>query len=972
MPKIILFLLFSIGLSAQSNPAEKWAMEKMQNMTIEEKIGQLFMIRAHSDKGPEHIAQVERYIKDYKVGGLCFFQGTPSKQAELTNNYQKLAKTPLLIGIDGEWGLGMRFPKTSISFPKQLTLGAIQDNNLIYEMGVEVAEQMKRIGIHVNFAPVADVNNNPENPVINDRSFGENPENVASKSYAYMKGMQDNGLMACAKHFPGHGDTNTDSHHDLPVIKHGLDRLDSVELMPFKVLLKQGIESVMVAHLHVPSIDPTENIPSSLSYKTTTGYLRDSFNYDGLIFTDGLEMQGVRKNFPPGKMEAMAIMAGNDVLLVPPDLPKAAKTIKEYIDQGKITEIRLNQSVKRILMAKYRHGLSQSPRIVLNNIAKDVNNTGALALKKKLIENAITLARDEKEVLPLRLTPGDKVASVIIGANRITTFQKALSEFIEVKAFNLPSEFNEAKIQQMVKLLKDYDKVVVGVFGMNKYSRKNFGVNINTIKLLSALKLETQVIIDVFGSPYALKFLDNFDCVLVSYDDDSETQRASAKAILGEIHINGKLPVSAGRSYKYRDGINKRASLSLGYSTPERVGISQDTLERIDKIVAKMIKEKAAPGCQILIAKDGKVVYNEAFGYHTYDRKIKVRPTDLYDLASITKIASTTIAVMKLNEDGKMNVGARLSRYITQLDTTNKKELKIIDIMAHHAGLVGWIPFYKETMSEDKYPKPLPQYYRSEKDRNHGIAVADKIYMRNDYVDSMWVKIYASKLRTNNNYRYSDLGFYLLSKAVSNVTSQDFDEFLAKEFYEPLGLERTLFNPLSKFSKDEIVPSEHDTYFRIQKVHGHVHDMGSAMLGGVSGHAGLFSNAYELATIMQMLLNGGYYGDQQFLKPETIRLFTSRHPRSSRRGIGFDMRDLSKDKNLNVSEKCSPRTFGHTGFTGTYAFVDPDYNLVFIMLANRTFPSMNNKKYIRGDYRERIHTLVYNAMGVPDEEDINN
>jgi len=590
MSKIFLFLLCALSISAQSDPAEKWAMEQIQTMSIEEKIGQLFMIRAHSDKGPEHIAQVERYIKDYKVGGLCFFQGTPTKQAELTNNYQKLTKTPLLIGIDGEWGLGMRFPRTSISFPKQLTLGAIQDNNLIYEMGVEVANQMKRIGIHVNFAPVADVNNNPENPVINDRSFGENQENVASKSFAYMKGMQDNGLMACAKHFPGHGDTDADSHYDLPVIKHDLQRLDSIEMMPFKVLLKQGIESVMVAHLHVPSLDSTENIPSSLSYKTTSGYLRDSFNFDGLIFTDGLEMQGVRKNFPPGKMEAMAILAGNDVLLVPPDLPKAAKTIKEYIDKGKITEIRLNQSVKRILMAKYKHGLSQSPRIVLNNIDREINNSGAKALKKKLIEHSITLARDNETALPLRLKPGNKIASLSIGSNTTTSFQRTLSEFIEVKAFNLPSNFSEAKIKQMVNLLKGYEKVIVGVFGMNKYSSKNFGININAIKLLSALKQETQIIIDVFGSPYALKFFDNFDCVLVSYADDRVSQVASAKAILGEIHVNGRLPVSAGRSYKYRDGIEKRASLSLGYTTPAKVGISEDTLKRIDRIVAKIKK----------------------------------------------------------------------------------------------------------------------------------------------------------------------------------------------------------------------------------------------------------------------------------------------------------------------------------------------------------------------------------------------
>lgn len=972
MPKIIILLFCTMSISAQTDPATKWAEEKMARMSLEEKIGQLFMIRAHSDQGPEHIAQVEAYIEDYKVGGLCFFQGTPTRQAELTNKYQDISDIPLLIGIDGEWGLGMRFPQSSISFPRQLTIGAIQDNNLVYQMGVEVARQMKRIGIHINFAPVADVNNNPENPVINDRSFGENPENVASKSYAYMKGMQDNGLMACAKHFPGHGDTNTDSHYDLPLINHDLKRLDSIEMMPFKVLIEQGIEGIMVAHLHVPALDSMKNMPSSLSHKTTSGFLRDSFGFEGLIFTDGLEMQGVRKNFPPGEMEARAILAGNDILLLPIDLPKAVKTLKQYVQSGRITEQRLEESVLRILKAKYEHGLSFPTKIVLNNIHQDIHGSEPFALKRKLIENAITLARDNENLVPLTLKPGHKVASLAIGAKAGNAFQASLSEFVKVPAYQIPSAIDERQIAETINKLSGYETVVIGIFGMNKYASKKFGLELNAMKLINALSKHTKVVIDIFGSPYALKFFDNYDAVLVSYADDETSQIASAKAVLGDMHIKGQLPVSAGRTYKFRDGIERRASMRLGFTTPDKVGISSDTLKRIDDIVEEMIRSKAAPGCQILIAKDGKVVYNRAFGYHTYEKKIKVETNHLYDLASITKVAATTIAIMKLNEAGKVNVGANLSRYLTALDTTDKKNLKIIDIMAHHAGLAGWIPFYKQTVSNDKYPKPLGQYYRSNKDKDHKIAVADRLFLRNDYVDSMWAQIYISELRRNNNYRYSDLGFYLLSKTVEDVSGKRLDHYVNDEFYQPLGLERTLFNPLSKFPRKEIVPTENDSYFRIQQVQGHVHDMGSAMLGGVSGHAGLFSNAYELGTIMQMLLNGGYYGNTQYLKPETVKLFTTRHPRSSRRAIGFDMRDLNRDRNLNVSEKCSPRTFGHTGFTGTFAYVDPDYNLVFVMLANRTYPSMNNKKYIRGNYRERIHTLIYNAMGVPDIEDINN
>lgn len=944
---------------------ELWVNEKLQSLTLDEKIGQLFMIRAHSDKGPEHIAQIERYIKQYKVGGLCFFQGTPTKQAQLTNNYQNLSDTPLLISIDGEWGLGMRFPKTAMSFPKQLMLGAIQDNHLIYEMGEEVANQMKRIGIHVNFAPVADVNNNPKNPVINDRSFGENPDNVASKSYAYMKGMQDNGLIASAKHFPGHGDTGTDSHYDLPIIAHDMKRLDSVELMPFRLLLSQGIQSVMVAHLHVPAIDDTPNMPASLSKPTVTGFLRDSFQYDGLIFTDGLEMQGVRKHFPPGEMEATAFLAGNDMMLVPPDLPKAFKTIKEYVESGKISMQRLDESVKRILEAKARVGLTARPKIVLNNIQADIHSSKAKALKKKLVSNSITLARDKNTIVPLDLNPGSKIASISIGSNTVSPFQRELSKNAKVDAFNLPSDFSEKKLSDMLQMVASYEKIVIGIHDMNKYSSKNFGIRNNTVKLLGELNRKSDIIVSVFGSPYALKFFDNFNTMIVAYNNEKMTQELTAKAILGELHINGKLPVSAGKTYKFGDGVERRAQMSLGYSSPEKQGISSDTLAKIDKIVEKMIKEKAAPGCQIFIARNGKVVYNKSFGYHTYAKNIKVKNTDLYDLASITKIAASTIAMMKLNEEGKINIGSNLSEYITQLDTTNKKDLKIYDIMAHHAGLAGWIPFYKRTVTDEKYSKPKAEYYRARKETDYRVEVAKDLYMRNDYVDTIWSRIYSSDLRANKNYRYSDLGFYLISQAVHNITGKTLDNYLDDSFYGPLGLERTTFNPLKKFPLNSIVPSENDSYFRTQRVQGYVHDMGSAMLGGVSGHAGLFSNSYELGVIMQMLLNSGYYGDTQFLKPETINLFTQRHPRSTRRAIGFDMKELNDAKRMNISEKASDRTYGHTGFTGTYTFVDPDYNLVFVMLSNRTYPTMNNKKYIRGNYREDIHTTVYNAMGVP-------
>ena len=356
LPLISLCLLaLNLVGQAQDNldPALTYAQDKMATMTLEEKIGQLFMIRAHSDMGPDHIKSVEEQIKKYKVGGLCFFQGTPTKQAELTNKYQRLSDTPLLVAIDAEWGLGMRHLDDAISFPKQLTLGAIEDNTLIYQMGQTIALHLKRIGIHVNFAPVVDVNNNPANPVIHNRSFGESTFNVATKSYAYAKGLQDAGVLACMKHFPGHGDTDVDSHYDLPVITHKRSRLDSLEMMPFRVLSQLGVKSVMTAHLAIPALDDSPNRPTSLSKNVVTNLLQDKLHFDGLIFTDGLEMQGVAKHFKPGDMELEAIKAGNDIMLLPIDIKVAVDKIKAAINNGELDLSVIEQKTLKILKNKY-------------------------------------------------------------------------------------------------------------------------------------------------------------------------------------------------------------------------------------------------------------------------------------------------------------------------------------------------------------------------------------------------------------------------------------------------------------------------------------------------------------------------------------------------------------------------------------------------------------------------------------------
>lgn len=967
---LFLAMLLAAPIFAQDSEQAKgvpakhdWVNQKLAAMSLDEKIGQLMMIRAHSNLGPDHIKKVKNLIKNHHVGALCFFQGTPMKQAQLTNTYQALAKTPLLIAIDGEWGLGMRFKRDIVNYPRQLTLGAIRNNNLIFDLGKQVGYDLKRIGIHLNFAPVVDVNNNKDNPVINNRSFGENKENVAAKSIEYMRGMQAGGILTCAKHFPGHGDTNLDSHYALPRLDFDARRLDSLELYPFRQMIAQDVESIMVAHLEVPSIDPRPNRPTSLSENAIKGLLRGKMGYDGLVITDGMEMEGVTKHFPPGVAEAEAIQAGNDILCLPRNVVSAKKAIKKYIKEGKISMDQIDQSVRRILGQKYKLGLYHSPRVVLNELHADLVNNRSLALKAKLMEQSITLAADSTSKIPFQAIADKRFASLMIGAKSKTAFQARIDSYVNAKHFQAPKEINASITKKLLKDLESYDEVIVGLQKLSKYSKKRFGLTPTMLQFLRILKSKTKVTLVVFGSPYSLSFLEDFETIVMAYTDDKMMQDRAAQALFGAFNIQGKMPVSASSSFPYGHGLQRASLQRFGYGYPEEVGMLSDSLAMIEEIVDEMIRKKAAPGCQILVAKDGKVVYHHAFGTKDYKKNNKVALDDLYDIASITKIAATTISIMRLQDMGMLNIDASMSPFYPEVDTTNKANKSLRDMMAHHAGLKPWIPFYKATINpKSKRKKTLAKYYARTANDKFDVEVANNLYMRKDYVDTVWHKILTSDLRKNNNYRYSDLGFYFMTRAVESASKLKLDEFCKTQFYHPLGLRHTDFNPRKTYSLQQIVPSERDNYFRNQTIHGHVHDMGAAMLGGVAGHAGLFSNSHDLGIIMQMLLNGGYYGGISFLEPSTIVEYTTRYRNSTRRGIGFDMKQLNKKKHKNMCEEASAETFGHLGFTGTCAFVDPKHNLVYIMLSNRTYPSMENNKFGRKNYRPRIQSVLYSAL----------
>ncbi|SEP88039.1 glycoside hydrolase family 3 N-terminal domain-containing protein [Neolewinella agarilytica] len=949
-------------LSSYTAAEKAWVDSVFSTLSIDGQIGQLMMIRAHSDRGADHIAHVKAEIKKYQVGGLCFFQGTPEKQLQLTNEYQTLSSIPLMVSMDAEWGLGMRLPDQTISFPKQLALGAIRDNKLIYDMGAEIARQMHHMGVNVSFSPVLDVNNNPNNPVIDTRSFGEDRYNVTIKGYQYMRGLQDNGILASAKHFPGHGDTGTDSHYNLPVIAHNRARLDSLELYPFQALVRYGIGSVMAAHLQIPALDDRPNRPSSLSKPIVYDLLRKEMGFTGLVFTDGLEMKGVTNHYGNGEVEAEAIAAGSDILLLPESTADAFTAIKRYMNEGKITSADLERKVRRILLSKYRLGLRKTRTLPLDNLRGHLNTAGAYALKQTLFENAMTLVKDGERLVPINDLERGKIVSVHVGLNAPTAFSKRLDDYGQITHLNAGYNLSSADRERILAKIAEDDLVIIGLYSDGSRFREKVPVTAGVLSLLRGIDAKARMIVSVFGNPYSLAALDgSAGTVLMAYSRDEVAQDAAAQALFGANRITGRLPITASPGAVFNAGIETSASFRMGYAEPEAVGMNGNKLAaKVDLLAREAMRRKATPGMVVLAARSGKIVYEKAYGYHTYSRRKEVHTSDIYDLASVTKVCATTISIMKLVDEGKLSLDLPISNYLPGLEGSAVEFLTLRPMLAHRAGLRSWIPFYTETLNQSG--KPSSQFYRKAPTGDFVVPVSENLYMHRVYLDSMWHKIYNNELPNEGQYRYSDLGFYLMAKIVDQVSGLTVDEFADRNFYRPMGLTTLTFKPLKKFPKSRIPPSENDNYFRHERVQGTVHDMGAAMLGGVSGHAGLFGTARDVATIFQMLLQEGNYGGRQYLRPETVRLFASRYTNETRRGLGFDMKQLNENRKMNLSPMASERAFGHLGFTGIAVWADPVEDLVFVALSNRTYPSMNNNTFGKLDTRLRLHTAMYESI----------
>jgi len=930
----------------------KWVDSLYNSMSLNEKIGQLFMPFIPSDNTAKNKTEIKYLIDSLHIGNFFFLKGHPHDEQELNNYVQLQSKYPVITAIDAEWGLAMRLDSTP-RFPWNMTLGAIENDSIIYKIGRRIGQNTYDIGFQMNFSPVIDINTNPDNPIIGNRSFGEDKENVARKGYMMMKGLQDETILTTAKHFPGHGDTSQDSHKTLPSVDFTYERIQNVELYPYKQLIPQGLTGVMVAHLKIPSVE-FMGLPTTLSDKVVTQLLKQQLQYHGLIITDAMNMKGVANYAPSGVADLQAFLAGNDILLGTVKMKKATNDFIDAYKKGIITKKRLAYSVKKILKAKYWAKLHQWKPSQSRAFYPTIQDS---LLNQVAYENAITLIKNEKNILPIKNVV-QKIAFVTIGEGKSNTFYKYLNKYTQIDKVIIRNT------KDISNKLKNYDLVIVGYHKSTATPWKSFKFTSGEKQLLRDICQQKPTVVNIFTSPYSLiNIVDDLQAkaVIVSYQNDWYTQSISPQMIFGALPFKGKLPVSISKKYPVKTGISTRTIQRLSYGFPEQVGMNSYKLRRVDSLMQFMLDTLASPGGVVLAARNGKVIFEKAYGYQTYDEKLKVNPTDLYDLASVTKVMAATTLMMKAYDMKMYKLDDQLGNLMPLLKNSNKDTLTVKEALSHYAKIKSWIPFYLETL--DKNKKPLKKYYSKKYSPKFSIEVAKNLYLKNNYLNHLWDTIATVPQYEKRKYVYSGLPFYLFRKYVDDNLHTRMDKLLDSLFYKPIGATTVTFNPLNKFAASRIAPSEKDDYYRHQVLRGYVHDMGAAMLDGVSGNAGLFGNANDLAKLMQMHLNKGTYGGERYIMTTTEYAFNHRYfaKDSVRRGLGWDKPQF-KGVPGPTFEEISAKSFGHQGFTGTMVWADPEENIVYIFLSNRTYPTMTNKLMYKLNFRSEVQRRIYEAI----------
>ena len=979
---IIALLILSVSLNAFSQvritnrqindelACEQWVEEQMRKLSLRDQIAQLFIHTVAPVNTKANRDNIANAVEHIKVGGLLFSGGEVEKQLVLQNYAQSLADIPLMITFDGEWGLSMRLKQTPL-FPKNRVLGCIQNNELIYEYGREVARELKEIGVHVNLSPVTDIDNNPNNPVIGYRSFGSRPEQVAQKVVAYARGLEEEGVLAVCKHFPGHGDTNVDSHKALPVLKFTRERLDSVELHPFRAAFDQGVGGVMTGHLHVTSLS---KLPASISPEIVSGLLKEELGFKGLVFTDALEMKGISSNVP---VSANALLAGNDMLLAPRNLKGELEGVLSYVRQGKIKKEDIAMRCRKVLRFKYALTQGRSLYADENGIAERITTDATRQLMEKLDQAAITVVKNENNALP---EMSDRMALLVVSKTLTETYPlyHELNKGNEMAWMRADVD----SVSSIKQRLAPYDKVVIAIYD-NKFAQYR--------PMLESIARTKPVVLVLFTDIKYLKNLSNVataaEAVVLSHNKKDNIQVHTAKVLKGRAMVDGRLSVDIPGLFEAGQGVTLPGTGNTDRA-PVVMNMCTDSLAKIDAIAKEGIEKGAYPGCHVIVLRKGVPVYDKCFGKHTYEGERQVASTDVYDLASMTKTTSTLLAVMKLYDEGRFSLSDRASKYVSYLCNTDKENITIEQLLYHESGIISYHPFYRQAIDltqlngrlfnrrkTSEYPIQVDSYYYAPahipfikdlvsdiQSEAYPLSIDGKKFIKTCFVDSIRKQIADSKLKSRT-YRYSCLNFMILKDMVENLSGVGMDVYLDSVFYKPMNLKHTSYHPLSLDKKENIVPTVKGDFLRKGLLQGYVHDEAAAFLGGVSGNAGLFSDAYDLARIYQLYLNGGELDGNRYISKTTCDLFTHSKSAHSRRALGFDKPDANNPDRSPCAKETPASVYGHTGFTGTCVWVDPDHDIIFIFLSNRIYPQpFNRKNLMRLNIRPRIQQMIYRSI----------
>lgn len=920
-------------LESVEQPDQNWVDSSLQSMTLEEKIGQLIIVWTTSYYMPDDSKrwqELVRYTTEKKIGGFYFSLGGIYEFPVHANKLQAMASTPLLITVDFEWGAGMRIGQAT-TFPRAMALGAARDTALAYRMGLAIAKEARALGVHQNYSPVVDVNNNPKNPVINTRSFGENPKLVADMARAMFRGEQDGNLIATVKHFPGHGDTDIDTHLELPSLHLSRGRMDSIELYPFKDAIQNGVMSVMVAHIHSSAFDISDSIPATASANITTKLLKEEMGFNGIIVTDALAMRGISKLYNAGEAAVRAFKAGSDMLLMSPNTDEAIDSLLSAVRRGEISEERLNYSVRKILSYKQFVGLDRQRTVEVDSVSAAVGSQAHKDLAKEIARKSITVLGNDSTILPLKNLNGSKTTFFVFADTEDPDGNKELlneiRQRIRIDAVVIDPRSNTMEYDSALKKAKNSDLIICQFnYQMRSGAMSGFLPKevVQLVKDITALK--KPVIGISTGNPYVVMELPRLSSFVQTYGSSTASEEACAEVLFGEQPARGKLPISIPGKFVYGDGVTYDP-IVVSNGKPSDVGFDPIALKKVDTIITAAIADSAFPGAVVLIAKDGYVVHEKAYGRMTYDQTAVPVSTDaLFDLASVTKVISTTSAVMRLVDEKRISLDDPVIKYIPEFGKNGKEKITLYNLMVHNSGLQAWRKYYEICDS----PKCVLD----------SIFAAPLVY------------------KTGDSTIYSDLGLITMGKVIEKVTKTTLDVYVDSIFFKPLGMKNTMYNPPQSLLY-RTVPTEVDSLWKktYRAVKGRVHDENAATLGGVSGHAGLFSTASDLVKILQMELNGGIYGGRRYIQEATIKQFTTRQSEKSSRGIGWDTK--SSDGSFS-GRYTSLKTFLHTGFTGTSVVVDPEKNIIVIFLTNRVYPTRNSSKLFK--VRPAVHNAVLQSL----------